>query len=107
MLVTDLEAEARAAGMLGDRQRIGQCKPFRSARDELEIATDREGFGPGSKCYWSLLTAPYVPSDPIGALPQERAPMDEQGTYGDPEPGGPMPDAVEEADLPPGAEVKI
>jgi hypothetical protein len=93
--------------MLGDRQRIGQCKPFRSARDELEINMDREGFGPGSKCYWSLPTAPYVPSDPIGAPPEERAPMDEQGTYGDSQPGGPVPDAVEDDDLPPGAEVKI
>jgi hypothetical protein len=52
--VSDLEAQARAAGYLGDRQRIAQCKPFRSARDALNIEPRREGFGPGSRVLWSL-----------------------------------------------------
>jgi hypothetical protein len=91
VLVTDLEATARAAGMLKEGHRITHDKPFREARKELGIRSEREGFGPGSKVYWRR---PYVPSDPIGALKLERAPMEEKGTYGE---SGPHNDTAADA----------
>jgi putative DNA primase/helicase len=92
VLVTDLEATARAAGMLKEGHGITYDKPFRDARKELGIRSEREGFGPGSRVYWRR---PYVPSDPIGAPQTKRAPMDEEGTYGEPDPHN---DTAEEAD---------
>ena len=54
MAVLDIEAEARAAGMLAPTQQIKNSKPFRKACDELGIVHSREGFGPGAKFYWKL-----------------------------------------------------
>jgi hypothetical protein len=52
--VPDIEAEARAAGLLGENQRISLSKPFRSACDELKVIKSRDGFGPGAVHYWGL-----------------------------------------------------
>jgi hypothetical protein len=57
-LVTDLETEARAEGLLRESQRISQSKPFRAARESIGVKINREGFGPGSKCYWSTPDCP-------------------------------------------------
>lgn len=54
MVVQDIEAEARAAGMLSANKEIRNSKPFRKACDKLRIVHDREGFGPGAKYYWRL-----------------------------------------------------
>jgi hypothetical protein len=35
--VADIEQSARAAGLLGAQQRLSQYKPFRKAREVLEI----------------------------------------------------------------------
>jgi hypothetical protein len=80
--VKDIEAEARAACLLGDDKEIRWSKPFRKARDRLGVVLSREGFGPGAVCYWSL------PDDPIRApsakpsYAKERSPMDGKGTHG-------------------------
>jgi putative DNA primase/helicase len=54
MAVHDIEAEARAAGMLGPTKEIRNSKPFRKACEELGVVHTREGFGPGAKYYWNL-----------------------------------------------------
>jgi hypothetical protein len=81
-LVGDIEASARAEGLLGQHQRI-DTKPFRAAKIELGVVVEREGFGPGSKVYWRLENSPHQgPSDsqidgnPVPQAP-EREPEDE------------------------------
>jgi AAA domain len=54
MVVQDIEAEARAAGMLGGSKEIRASKPFRMACERLGVIHEREGFGPGAKYYWRL-----------------------------------------------------
>jgi len=53
LAVPELEEMARAAGHLGERQRLSQSKAFRSAKKSLEIRSTRDGFGPG-KWLWQL-----------------------------------------------------
>jgi hypothetical protein len=50
-------------------------KAIRTAREALGVASSREGFGPGSKCLWSLPNR----RSRIGAQPAKPASM---GTYG-------------------------
>src|SRR5262245_31354053 len=52
--VSKLNAMARAAGLLGERQRITQAKSFRRAKDALGIRSVREGFGAGGRWGWEL-----------------------------------------------------
>jgi len=59
--VTELEQEARAARLLGDRQAISQAKPFRRAKQELGIQPTRIGFGRGGEWTWSI--APTSPAE--------------------------------------------
>jgi hypothetical protein len=54
MLVTELEARARIAGLLKPGQPIGQCKPFRDAKRKLGIKSDRKGFGRTARYHWRL-----------------------------------------------------
>jgi hypothetical protein len=54
VLVSDIEAEARAAGMLGATKELWASKPFRTACERLGVLHEREGFGPGAKWYWRL-----------------------------------------------------
>jgi len=63
MKVTDIETEARAAGCLGTNQPIGQSKPFRSARDALDIQTAKLAMNEG----WSWILA-KMPSSSEDAL---------------------------------------
>jgi hypothetical protein len=53
-LLRDIEASARAEGLLGQRQPIRNAKSFQLAREALGIVVEREGFGAGSKVYWRL-----------------------------------------------------
>ncbi len=75
-LVSDIEASARAEGLLGRNQRI-DTKPFRVAKTILEVVVEREGFGPGSKVYWRLPDRPdqgppdsRTDGDPITQAPE-------------------------------------
>jgi putative DNA primase/helicase len=77
--VPDLEAMARAHGLLGEAQRLANCKPIRSAADDLGVLKKREGFGPGSVVRWSLPDAPYTPTHSIRA---HTRPISKQGAYG-------------------------
>jgi hypothetical protein len=80
--VHDIEAEARAACLLGENQQMRQSKPFRSAGDELKIVKSREGFGPGAVHYWSLPQhAPPNTTAPIGAHHKNRAHMGNEGAH--------------------------
>jgi hypothetical protein len=63
MKVTDIEVEARAAGCLGTNQPIGQSKPFRSAREALDIQPSKLAMEGGWS--WAL---PKMPSGLEGAL---------------------------------------
>jgi hypothetical protein len=47
MAVITIEAEARAAGLLGEDQRLSQSRPFRSARKALKITSHKAGLTEG------------------------------------------------------------
>ena len=52
--VTRLEASARAAGLLNERQRITHTRAFRQAKKSLRIRSLRAGFGSRSHWLWEL-----------------------------------------------------
>src|SRR5437763_12403800 len=52
--VPDLEAKARVAGLLGQRQQIRHAKAFKKAKKSLGIRSVRNGFGRGGKWTWLL-----------------------------------------------------
>ena len=52
--VPQLDMMARAAGLLGERQRITDAKPFRRAKISLGIRSVRDGFGAGGGWSWEL-----------------------------------------------------
>jgi putative DNA primase/helicase len=81
MAVADIEAEARAAGLLGRESPIGQNKTFRDARKELGVASSRDGFGPGSRYVLSLPDGPWMPKNSMDAPLEKRAPMTNQGIH--------------------------
>jgi hypothetical protein len=53
MPVQQIEAEARAAGLLSARQPISQCRPLRDARLALKLVVTREGFGADGRWVWA------------------------------------------------------
>jgi hypothetical protein len=79
MSVADLEAEARAAGLLGERQRLSYNKAIRAAADKTGVVRKREGFGRGSAYYWSLPDALCAPS---AAMLAHACPISKEGTHG-------------------------
>jgi putative DNA primase/helicase len=79
MSVADLEAEARAAGLLGERQRLSYNKAIRAAADSLGVVRKREGFGRGAAYHWSLPDDPCVPSR---AMLAHACPISREGTHG-------------------------
>jgi len=52
--VTKLEASARAAGLLKERERISHTRAFRRAKKSLRIRSLRLGFGSRSHWLWEL-----------------------------------------------------
>ena len=58
LAVADLEARARAAGLLGEHQQIQHAKPFKLAKKGLDIRSIRDGFGRGGKWAWMLPPQP-------------------------------------------------
>jgi hypothetical protein len=54
LAVPKLETMARSAGLLGERQRISNAKPFRKAKSALGIESVRDGFGAGGSWLWKL-----------------------------------------------------
>jgi len=88
--ISDIEAEARRAGILGEDKQMRQSKPFRAAKDGLQIVSTREGFGRDAIYYWSLKHAPdtadaimRAPEATMRAHHKNRAHMQNQGAHGD------------------------
>jgi putative DNA primase/helicase len=79
--VADIEAEARAAGLLGRESPIGQNKTFRQARKELGVMSSRDGFGPGARYVLSLPEGPWMPKNSMDAPLEKRAPMTNLGIH--------------------------
>jgi len=52
--VGELEAKARAAGLLSDHQQIRHAKAFKKAKKLLGIQSLRDGFGTGGKWDWFM-----------------------------------------------------
>ena len=52
--VPKLEAKARAAGLLGDRQRVTHAKLFKRAKKSLGIRSTRAGFGTAGEWLWEM-----------------------------------------------------
>jgi hypothetical protein len=51
--VTDIETEARAAGLMKADQAISQCRALRDARLALGLIAIRAGFGRGGAWVWA------------------------------------------------------
>src|SRR5215831_6029988 len=58
VLVSELETEARAAGLLGSAQPITDAKLFKRAKKSLGIRSVRSGFGSAGEWFWLLETQP-------------------------------------------------
>jgi hypothetical protein len=67
--VTELEARARAAGLLGERQRITHSKVFKRVKKLLGIKSVRHGFGLAGEWFWKTPPRPgsEIP-EPAGHL---------------------------------------
>ncbi|MBR1156517.1 AAA family ATPase [Bradyrhizobium sp. JYMT SZCCT0428] len=62
--VSEVEIMARAAGLLGENQRLAQNKAFQRARKVLGVASNREGFGRGARYVISQPNSPCAPQNP-------------------------------------------
>jgi len=70
VLVSKLEAMARAAGLLGQRQSITHAKVFKKAKKSLGIRSVRNGFGDAGEWLWQLERQPASPvSKPLAQPP--------------------------------------
>jgi hypothetical protein len=54
VVVGELEAKARAASLLSERQQIQHAKAFKKAKKALGIRSIRNGFGSGGKWAWIM-----------------------------------------------------
>jgi hypothetical protein len=68
--VTVVEAEARAAGLLGPGQEVTCAKLFRRAKKSLGIRSKRVGFGAAGDWFWQL---PVPPCSPVSERPEQPA----------------------------------
>jgi hypothetical protein len=65
LAVGDLEAKARAAGLLCEHQQIQHAKAFTKAKKALGIRSIRDGFGRGGKWAWLM---PRQAASEIGSV---------------------------------------
>jgi hypothetical protein len=77
--VAEIEAEAIAAGQHAKGKPFKDNKPMRDARAALRVEKHRDGFGKGARYFWALPGTSWAPSNLMGALSTERAPMDPEG----------------------------
>jgi len=71
VLVSELEASARAAGLLGSAQPITDAKLFKRAKKSLGVRSVHSGFGSAGKWFWLLETpAPLVADPPPEVAPR-------------------------------------
>jgi hypothetical protein len=89
--VAGLEAKARVAGLLGERQKIQHAKAFKKAKKALGIQSIRNGFGSGGQWAWSMpLQAVQIEprlSDSAGALSGSFASRALSGSFASPTEG--------------------
>jgi len=60
--VSELEGKARAAGLLGQDQRLQHAKRFKAAKKLLDVRSVRRGFGNAGTWTWHLPPQPPSPS---------------------------------------------
>ena len=72
LAVREIEEEARAAGLLGTKQALSQCRALRDARVALGLIVIRTGFGKDGAWVWTKAIAGESASPP----PQAQLPMD-------------------------------
>jgi hypothetical protein len=70
--VAELDVMARAAGLLGERQRITDARVFRRAKSVLGIRSIRDGFGAGGGWLWELPPRSDVPGSISDTRLEER-----------------------------------
>jgi hypothetical protein len=71
--VPELEARARAAGLLGERQSITDAKVFKRAKKSLGIRSRRTGFGVRSQWLWQIPRQSEASIEPeLGPCPEPR-----------------------------------
>jgi len=94
--VPNLETMARAAGLLGEDQRVTHSKAFKTAKKSLGIRSVRNGFGSAGAWHWLLekqpapliaepssVTAPPIPTSWLeGVARLHRPPTDIPRTDG-------------------------
>jgi hypothetical protein len=74
--VPELEARARAAGLLGARQSISHIRAFKRAKKSLGIKSLRAGFGARSEWRWQLPRRTEASIElESGAAPERRVPI--------------------------------
>jgi hypothetical protein len=78
--VREIEVEARAAGLLGAKQALSQCRALRDARVALGLVVIRTGFGKDGAWVWAKAVA-WEP-----ASPQAQAPMQSPSSQSTAEP---------------------
>jgi hypothetical protein len=81
--VSEVEIMARAAGLLGENQRLAQNKAFQRARKVLGVTSNREGFGRGARYVLTLPASPCAPANPMRTGPENRARMTDPGAHED------------------------
>jgi hypothetical protein len=65
--VTDLAAMARASGLLGEGHLITDAKPFKRAKEFLDVRSVRNGFGSWGEWLWLLEKQPTpLVAEPLG-----------------------------------------
>src|ERR1700704_1636753 len=74
VLVSDLEARARAAGLLGNDQRITHAKLFKRKKKSLGIQSVRNGFGSAGEWLWLLEKPPAPPVTASSSVVVSRVP---------------------------------
>jgi hypothetical protein len=73
--VAELEVKARATGLLGERQQIGDAKKFKAAKRHLGVRSRRDGFGRGGEWFWELPAVPSVPTPEVRSGPAPTVPV--------------------------------
>jgi hypothetical protein len=78
--ITELDAKARAAGLLGEHQSITTAKVFKRAKKSLGITSRRTGFGAESKWHWQMPPPEQQNESSVEARPEpapaRRIPVD-------------------------------
>jgi hypothetical protein len=69
-----LDGKARAAGLLGERQRITDAKAFKRTKKRLGVRSIRDGFGRSGLWLWQLPARTKVTSEPAVELTLKPAP---------------------------------